>query len=120
MTQAIQSLDFAARAQEHSQKLESLKQDPEVKRELGRVRKAAQDIEAIFLKQLIGEMRKSQFGSPFGKGIESQMYSDYLDEAIAQKIASARGIGIADAMYKTLESVSLRSFAAKHANGAKQ
>jgi flagellar protein FlgJ len=119
MTQAIQSLDFAARAKEHAQKLEALKQDPEVKRELGRLKKASQDIEAIFLKQLIGEMRKGQTEGIFGKSIESQMYSDYLDEAVAQKIATARGIGIAETLYKTLEGVTLRSFAAKHADGAK-
>lgn len=120
MTQSIQALDFASRAKEHAQKLEELKHDPEVKRELGRLKKASQDIEAIFLKQLIGEMRKTQTEGLFGKTIESQMYSDYLDEAVAQKIASARGIGIAEALYETLEIVTLRSFAAKQLDGVKQ
>ncbi len=109
------SIDRAALAKEHQAKLDSVKENPETKRELTRLKKASQEIEAIFLKQLIGEMRKGQTEGIFGKSIESQMYTDFLDEAVAGQMAKGRGIGIADALYKSMESVTLRAAAAKQA-----
>ncbi|MCW5945905.1 MAG: rod-binding protein [Fimbriimonadales bacterium] len=112
------SIDRATLAKEQQAKLDALKEKPEIKRELSRLKKATQDIEAIFLKQLIGEMRKGQAEGIFGKSTESQMYTDFLDEAVAGQMAKGRGIGIADTLYKSMESVTLRAAAAKQAKEA--
>lgn len=91
--------------------IEQLKATPKVKAELAKVRKATQDVEAIFLKQLIGEMRKSSKEGMFGKGIEGEMYADFLDEAVAQAMSRGRGVGMAKQLYGRMEEATLRKIA---------
>lgn len=92
--------------------IDQLKSTPKVKAELAKVKKATQDVEAIFLKQLIGEMRKSSQEGMFGKGIEGEMYSDFLDEAVAQAMSRGRGVGMASQLYSRMEAATLRKIAA--------
>ncbi len=92
--------------------IQQLKENPKVKAELAKVKKATQDVEAIFLKQLIGEMRKSSQSGMFGKGIEGEMYADFLDEAVAKAMSSGNGVGMAKQLYGRMEEATLRKMAA--------
>jgi flagellar protein FlgJ len=113
MTQiSVTRSDFAA---QHRARLDALRSDPEVKKELGRLKKASQDIEAIFLKQLVGEMRKTATKGLFGDSLESQMYADFLDEAVAIAMSRGRGVGMSNQIYRSMEEPVLQRFAAKTA-----
>lgn len=67
------------------------------------LRKIGQDFEAIFVRNLISEMRKSVPKSEFlGGGFSMDTYKGMLDEAIAEEISKGRGIGIGKAIFRQL------------------
>lgn len=105
----IDSLQSAA---EFKARLEAAKQTPEAHKELARLDKATKDIESIFLKMMISQMRKAGGQGLLGKGFEAQMYSDFLDQSVAQEIASGGGVGIARLLYQRMEETLLRRLAA--------
>lgn len=69
---------------------------------LQKLRRAVQDVEAVFLKDLIGAMRrsvpKSDVGQSFGNGI----YTDMFDQAMAQDLSRSGSMGIANVLYRRL------------------
>ncbi|MFN0118760.1 MAG: rod-binding protein [Elusimicrobiota bacterium] len=68
------------------------------------LKKAAQDFEALFLHQLLQEMRKSlnQSWDIAGGGFGSNMVRDLFDGELASYMAKAKGLGIADIITKQL------------------
>ena len=67
------------------------------------LKKVCEDFEAIFIKQLLEEMRKTlSNGGLMGKSIRAQIYQDIIDEQIALKMAHAGGIGIGEKLYRAL------------------
>jgi flagellar protein FlgJ len=66
------------------------------------LKKVAQEFEALFLHMMLKSMREAtpQDG-PFDSE-HSRMYLDLLDQQLSQKIASGRGVGLADALVKQL------------------
>ena len=67
------------------------------------LKKVCEDFEAIFIKQLFEEMRKTlSNGGLMGKSIRAQIYQDIIDEQIALKMAHAGGIGIGEKLYRAL------------------
>jgi len=66
-------------------------------------RKAAQDFEAVFLKQMFEQMYTGIEGDgPFGGSGAGGVWRSFLTDAYAKSFARAGGIGIADAVYQTL------------------
>lgn len=59
-----------------------------------KLKKAAQGIEASFIKTLLEQMQKGS--SMFGKGAGSGVYQDFFNQAIAENMASRSEFGIAD------------------------
>jgi Rod binding domain-containing protein len=70
-----------------------------------KLRRAAQDFEAIFIKNLLSQMRKSAIGdSPlFGKSQQAQFYQDMMDEAVAGHLSRAGGLGLGKILFKKVE-----------------
>jgi Rod binding domain-containing protein len=93
--------------------LETVRNDPETQKELSKLRKASQDFEAMFIRQLVAEMRKSSTDSFLGHGIQADVYASFMDDAIANAVVMGKGIGIAQLLYKELEGAALSQAAAK-------
>ena len=65
---------------------------------------AAQGFESIFLAQLLKEMRQSlEPGSLFGHD-GGEVYGGMFDQFMAQHLAQGKGMGLAHALMKQLES----------------
>ncbi len=67
-----------------------------------KLKKAAQSFEAIFIGQILSNMRKSINSGLFGQGMSSEMYQSMFDENIAQAIASKDGFGLSDIIIRSL------------------
>lgn len=78
--------------------LQSLKNKTEYSKEdLEKLKKVAQDFEAILVNQILKSMRKSMPKSDlFGEGVASEFYTGMFDESIAKSVASKGGFHIAD------------------------
>lgn len=93
--------------------LEIVRNDPETQRELSKLRKASQDFEAMFVRQLVAEMRKSSTSSLMVEGVQADVYASFMDDAIANAVVTGKGIGIAQLLYKELEGAALSQALAK-------
>ena len=67
-----------------------------------KLKKAAQNFEAIFITQILSNMRRSINSGLFGKGMSSEIYHSMFDENIAQAIASKDGFGLSDIIIRSL------------------
>lgn len=71
----------------------------DIEKEL-KLKKACNDFEAIFIKQMLTTMRKSvPKGGLFGGGYEQEMFQSMQDDELAKSIAHGKGMGIAEALY---------------------
>ena len=69
------------------------------KPQLDKLNKATKQVEAIFLKDLLGQMRKNTFGKGlFGNTPGASMYEDMLNDAIAQSAAETGSFGVAKSL----------------------
>ena len=65
--------------------------------------KAAQDFEAIFVKQMLNSMRKTVDKSGFVEGgMAEEIFEDMLYDEYAQKMTRVAGFGLADQVYLQL------------------
>jgi Rod binding domain-containing protein len=68
------------------------------------IKKAAQDFEAIFVAQILKNMRRSMSESGlFGQGVANDIYSSMFDNQIAQTVASKNGFHLSDIITKGLQ-----------------
>ena len=68
-----------------------------------KLRKTAESFEAIFIRQMLRSMRSSLLnGGMFGSGATGEIYSDIMDNAIAEKMAERSVLGLADLIYKRM------------------
>lgn len=68
-----------------------------------KLRQAAEGFEAIFARQILKNMRSTlSDGGLFGKGTTGEIYSDIMDNAVAETMAKRSELGLADALYKQL------------------
>lgn len=75
--------------------------DIEVKK--AKLRKAAEGFEAIFTRLILKSMRTSfTTGGMFGSGSVGEIYSDMIDNSIAEKMSKRSELGLADAIYKQM------------------
>lgn len=68
-----------------------------------RLRKAAQDLEANFLREMLKSAGLNATESGFGGGIGEDQFASFLTEAQAQEIARAGGIGLAETIFDALK-----------------
>lgn len=68
--------------------------------------KAAQDFEALFIKQMLDAMRKTlnTQDDMVGSGTGQDMYNDMLYDEYAKKMSSTGQFGIADMIYEQVSS----------------
>ncbi len=65
----------------------------------GHIQKTAQDFEASFLSQMLQPMFEGLSSAPpFGGGAGEQMWTSFLAEAMAKKMAKTGGIGVSKAV----------------------
>lgn len=67
------------------------------------VRAAAQQFEALFLDMMLKSMREATPEEGLFDSAQSKMYSGMLDGQLSQKMASGKGIGLAEMMARQLE-----------------
>ncbi|PKL75949.1 MAG: hypothetical protein CVV27_12755 [Candidatus Melainabacteria bacterium HGW-Melainabacteria-1] len=68
------------------------------------LKKAVQDFEAFFVGQIMKDMRKTVPESGlFGQGPEEGMMRDLLDEEWAKQLATGRGIGLAQVLFRQMQ-----------------
>ncbi len=73
----------------------------EKKREL---KKACEDFEAIFLNEMLKEMRKTSMGGGLlQKTREYKLWEDMFYENISKEMSKGGGIGLSNILYKQLE-----------------
>jgi Rod binding domain-containing protein len=84
--------------------------------ERARLRQAAENFEAIFLAQLIQEMRASVPQESSDGTAGQDMFAGFFDDAIAQQAAHRSTRGLGAALYRQLE----QRLAAPDADGGRQ
>ncbi len=73
-------------------------------KEYKKLKEAAQNFEAIFINQLLSNMRKTiPESNLFGSGLSSEIYSGMFDEKMAQTIASKGGLHLSDIIIESLD-----------------
>ncbi|MCL6623412.1 MAG: hypothetical protein K6T17_02190 [Fimbriimonadales bacterium] len=92
--------------------LQEIRKHPEAQKELRRLREVTRDVEAMFLKILVKELRQDAGAWIFQKTLQAEIYSDFLSEAVAVQVARA-GIGLGDLLYRQLEPTLLKRIAAE-------
>lgn len=71
--------------------------------DLQRLRRAAQEFEAVFIHQMLKTMRRSlPVGGPLAPGSGQKMYQDMLDDEMARSMARGGGLGLADILVRDL------------------
>jgi len=91
------------RLRQAAQRIENARQTSGAQRK-GELRKAAQEMEALFIQMLLKQMRATIPGSGtqdagLGKGI----YTSLFDMRLSVELAQHGGIGLSDMIYKHLE-----------------
>jgi len=71
--------------------------------EKSKLKEACRQFEAIFIEYMLKTMRKSiPKSSLFKREHAEQIYTSLFDEKVAEKVAEAKGLGLADMLYKEL------------------
>lgn len=87
---------------------------PEPGRTHAEAKKAAQDFEAVFLAELLGNMFEGvSTDGPFGGGQSEGIMRTLLIDEYAKSIAARGGVGIADNVYRELIRIQETANAAK-------
>ncbi|MDN5331277.1 MAG: peptidoglycan hydrolase FlgJ [Tepidanaerobacteraceae bacterium] len=67
------------------------------------LKKACQQFEAVFLKYLLKEMRKTiPKGGLFSDNLSFNIFQSFCDDALAEELSRNNGIGIAEELYRQL------------------
>ncbi len=79
-------------------------QGAEKKNDNVKLKKACQDFEAVFIKQVLSSMRNASEmeNSLFGNGYGGEMFQDLFDTEIARSAASGGGYGLSEQLYRQL------------------
>jgi Rod binding domain-containing protein len=70
--------------------------------ELNKLRRTTQQVEAVFLKELLGEMRKAAPDDDLANVTGSDIYQDMSDQAFADSASKSDSLGIAKLLYDRL------------------
>lgn len=67
------------------------------------LRRASQEFEAVLVRQLIAEMRKSiPEGGFLERSMAREWFEGMLDQALAEEISRGRGLGLAEVFYEQM------------------
>jgi len=72
------------------------------KTSLASLKKATDNIEAMFLKDLLTQMEKSQGTKMFGSGPGSDIYQDMMNQELTQQVAKGGQFGVSKMLYGEL------------------
>jgi Rod binding domain-containing protein len=80
-------------------------------RKMDELRKAAQDFEAVFIAQLLSQMRRSMAppSSLLNGGNAEETFRSLMDQEIGKSVARRGRFGIADAIYRQLSKNAVNS-----------
>lgn len=81
--------------------------EPAVQSKLKKLDDASRQVEALFLKDLIGQMRKG-LGATQDSGPMGAFAQDMMDQQLAESMGKSGGIGLAKMLYKNLSEALLR------------
>lgn len=88
---------------------QSIKQDAENKiaQRDDNLKKACRDFESIFVNYMMKQMRQTvnKENNVMGTSRAEEMYTSMLDSEVAKDVSKARGIGLADMMYRQMSGV---------------
>lgn len=75
-----------------------------------KLKKATQDMEAIFVKDLLAAMRKTAPKQSFGgSSLGGDMYQDLFDQAIAEASSRNGSLGVGQSIYRQMAPVAVRT-----------
>ena len=98
MPNSIHSLN-GARPAMNKPALENTK----VRKDHGKLEKACDDFEALFVKYMMQQMRKTiPKDGLFGQSQADKIYTGMLDDEVAKSVSRGRGLGLAKAMYEQM------------------
>ncbi len=107
ISSAAQAQAISANYQAKDQRISSFEaamQKAAETNDLTELKKVAADFEEIFMNMLLKSMRQTVGdGGLIGKDNQSQIFNSMLDEAFAEKLADAGGVGISDLIIKQFE-----------------
>lgn len=67
------------------------------------LKKACEQFEAVFLKYLLKEMRKTvPNGGLFGNSLSFNIFQSLYDDTLSEELSRNKGIGIAEELYRQL------------------
>lgn len=70
--------------------------------ELAKLKKSTEQLEAVFMKKLLGEMQKGTQQVHFGDSTGNEMYQDMFNEAVSQDLSKQGALGIGKMLYKPM------------------
>ncbi len=89
-----------------------LKIASQVTPKLAKLKDAANNIEAVFVKDLLKEMRKGVNKVSLGKSYGGEIYQDMLDEKLAESASKSGSFGIGTILYRQFSKDVMRQEAA--------
>ncbi len=69
------------------------------------LREKARDLEVVFLTEMLGHTGLGKVGDSFGGGIGEEQFSSFLRQEQASLIEKKGGIGLAEALFKSMAEV---------------
>ncbi len=107
VSSAAQAQAISAKYQQSDQRVSSFEaalQKAAEKKDMTQLKQVAADFEEIFMNMLLKSMRQTVGdGGLIEKDNQSQIFNSMLDEAFAEKLANAGGVGISDLLIKQFE-----------------
>lgn len=71
--------------------------------QLSKLKKASQQLEAHFIKDMLQAMKKAMPDTTMGEGFGNDEYQDMFDDAVSNALSENSGLGISQTVYKSLE-----------------
>jgi flagellar protein FlgJ len=69
---------------------------------LAELKRAADEFEAVFVKDMVRTMRQSVGKVHFGQSLGGDMFDDVMDGALAKSISEKGGIGLSQSLYDSM------------------
>jgi Rod binding domain-containing protein len=74
----------------------------QVQPKLDQLKRTTQQMEAVFMKQLLGEMHKMAPQEDADSGLGADIYQDMFDQALAEGMSKSGSLGIVKLLYQQL------------------
>lgn len=80
--------------------------DPGAQTRDATLRKAAEDVEAVFLAEMLKHAKLGEAPEGFGGGVGEEQFSSFLRQAQAEEMVKAGGIGLAETLFEAMKETS--------------